>query len=310
VTSSRGGGPHAIVERGRRLSWDLAIVAGAPTRLRAAAPRCRAAARGLARWSLCAALAAVLVARPVRARADAPHGLTVNVPVTAAVAAGALALWGATELARGELTPATCRWCEPPPLDRHVRAELAWSNVEAAGLLSDVLVVTLPATLAGADYLLAGRDLRRASEDALVGVEAMALAAAAAQVAKFTVARRRPAAWAAGARASPDDDRAFFSGHVATAFAAAAAFGTVARLRGYRRWPAVYGAGFGAAAVVGYLRIAADEHWLTDVIAAGAVGTALGIAVPVLLHRGEEEGLSIAPQVGAATVGLRLSGRF
>jgi membrane-associated phospholipid phosphatase len=138
----------------------------------------------------------------------------------------------------------------------------------------------------------------------------MALAAAATQVAKFTFARRRPAAWAAGARTSPDDDRAFFSGHVATAFAAAGAFGTVARLRGYPHWPAVYAAGFAGAAAIGYLRMAADEHWLTDVVAGAAVGTALGIGVPLLLHSGcGEERVSIAPLAGAAA-GLQLSGRF
>ncbi|OFX25327.1 MAG: hypothetical protein A2V77_23675 [Anaeromyxobacter sp. RBG_16_69_14] len=252
------------------------------------------------------ALALLTVSLP--ACPDSPRGLTVDVPVTAGVAGGALAVWGVTELAKGELTPGTCRWCGPPSVDRDVWAGLVWSDPKAAGLLSDVLVLALPASLAGADFFFAGRDARRATEDVLVSMEAVALAAVATQVVKFTVARRRPAAWAAGLRTSPDDDRAFFSGHVATAFAAAGAFGTVARLRGYPAWPAVYAVGFGTAAAIGYLRMAADEHWLSDVVAAAAVGAGLGVAVPLFFHRGgHEEELTFTPLSGGV-VGLRVSG--
>jgi membrane-associated phospholipid phosphatase len=79
----------------------------------------------------------------------------------------------------------------------------------------------------------------------------------------------------------------------------------VARLRGYPAWPAVYAAGFGAAAAVGYLRIAADEHWLSDVVAAAAVGAGLGVAVPLLFH-GEEK-LTLTP-LPSGVVGLQISG--
>lgn len=255
-------------------------------------------------------LALALLAASIPAWPDEPQPLAVNVPVTAAVAAGGLALWGAGELAKGELTPSTCRWCTPTALDRHVRAQVVWSDPNAAGVLSSVLVFALPASLAGADFLFAGRDVRRASEDVLVSMEAVALAAVSVQLAKSASARRRPAAWAAGVRTGPDDDRAFFSGHVATAFAAAGAFGTVAKMRGYPEWPAVYAIGFSVATTVGYLRMAADEHWLTDVAAAAAVGSALGIAVPLLLHSGKRaETWAVTPMLGG-TAGLRLRVRI
>lgn len=257
-----------------------------------------------------APLVLAVIATSVPAWADSAPGLEVNVPVTAGITAGALAVWGGAELAKGELTPSTCRWCEPPALDRHVRAQVVWSDPSAAGLASDVLVFAVPASLATADFFLAGRDVRRATEDVLVSMEAVALAAVTTQVAKFSVARRRPAAWAAGVRTGPDDDRAFFSGHVATAFAAAGAFGTVAKLRGYPEWPVVYAVGFAGAAAIGYLRMAADEHWLTDVLAAAAVGTTIGVGVPLLFHRGDQESkLTITPLLRGAT-GLGFSGTF
>ena len=82
----------------------------------------------------------------------------------------------------------------------------------------------------------------------------------------------------------------------------------MARLRGYPAWPAVYAVGFGTAAAIGYLRMAADEHWLSDVVAAAAVGAGLGVAVPLFFHRGgHEEELTFTPLSGGV-VGLRVSG--
>jgi membrane-associated phospholipid phosphatase len=255
-------------------------------------------------------LAFALVATAYPARPDAPPGLAVDVPVTAAAAGGALAAWGASELAKGALVPSSCRWCEPPALDRHVRARLVWSDPGAAGLLSDALVVALPASLAMADFFFADRDVRRASEDVLVAVEAIAFAGVGAQAVKFAVARRRPDAWARGARTAPDDDASFLSGHVSLAFASAGAFGTVARLRGYEHWPAVYAAGFGAAAAVGYLRVAADRHWFTDVAATAAFGAGVGIAVPLLLHRGHADRKVTITPLPLGVAGLGVSGAF
>jgi membrane-associated phospholipid phosphatase len=39
------------------------------------------------------------------------------------------------------------------------------------------------------------------------------------------------------------------------------------------------------AAGVGYLRVAGDAHWVSDVLAGAAIGGAIGWAVPWTLHR-------------------------
>ncbi len=238
----------------------------------------------------------LLLSVPLPALAGTPQ-LEVDVARTAAVTGAALALWGGAELAKPALAPAACRWCEPPGLDRSVRESLRWSDPGAARLLSDGAAIAVPASLAVADLVLSGGDARRAGEDALVALEAIALAEVATQVAKYAVGRRRPSAWAAGARADRDDDLSFFSAHASSAFAAAGAFGTLAHLRGYRGWPIVYAAGFAGAAAVGYFRVAADKHWLTDVGAGALVGAAIGVAVPLLLHRagGGAGGVAVTP---------------
>ncbi len=251
---------------------------------------------------------ALALAAPLAGVADELR-LDVDVPRTAAVAGGALALWGASELAKPVLAPASCRWCEPPGLDRSARDALRWGDPSTARLLSNVAAVGIPGSLAVADLALAGGDLRRGAEDALVVLEAVALAQVAAQAVKYAVGRRRPAAWAAGVRGEADDDLSFPSAHSSGTFAAAAAFGTVARLRGYRGWPAIYAAGLVGAALVGYLRIAADEHWLTDVAAGAVLGTAAGLAVPWLLHRGSDGRAPPAP-VAPTPFPLGVTGTF
>ena len=110
------------------------------------------------------------------------------------------------------------------------------------------------------------------------------------KVTKLLAARERPWSYALGPEAkragvhSPDDDESFFSGHASATFAIAAASGTVASMRGYRWAPLIWSEGFVVATAVSYLRVAADKHWLTDVLAGAVIGSAIGFAVPYLFH--------------------------
>jgi len=228
------------------------------------------------------ALALLLVVlRPAPCRADE---LSVNVPVAGAVTGAAVVAFGVLELTGSRLTPPTCRWCEPPGLDRNVRLHLRWSDTQLASTLSSVGVALVPASLLVTDVALAG-GFTRAGEDLLVVFESIAVTAVATDVLKYATARRRPDAWASGIRTDPGSDNSFVSGHASAAFASAAAFGTVAMLRGYAGWPIIYAVGFTGATAVSYFRVAADRHWLTDVAAGAALGTAVGVGLPLLLHR-------------------------
>jgi membrane-associated phospholipid phosphatase len=94
---------------------------------------------------------------------------------------------------------------------------------------------------------------------------------------------------------------------VRVAFSAAAAGGTVARLRGYQSWPWVCAVGFTGATLTGYFRMAADKHWLTDVLASAAVGTGVGMLVP-WLHGGGPVAASL--RLLPAPGGLAVAGEF
>ena len=107
------------------------------------------------------------------------------------------------------------------------------------------------------------------------------------QLVKFSVGRQRPYAHAGaanpdGGQGPYDANLSFYSAHTNFTFAVAAAAGTVAAMRGYRWAPAVYVVGGLVGAATGYLRIAADQHYFTDVLTGAVVGSAVGVGVPYL----------------------------
>lgn len=237
-----------------------------------------------------AALAAALtLCAPCVAAAGGPRPIRHDLAVDGAVTGAALAAWIGTELAKPALAPARCRVCEPGALDAAAREATVWSDPARARRTSDVLAFGLVPAGVAAHQLLAARRAGDAAEglvDLLVVAEAAALAADLTQATKFAVGRRRPRALHAGPGAprGADDDLSFFSGHTSLCFSVVAAAGTVSTLRGYPSAPWVWGTGAALAAGVGWLRVAGDAHWLTDVVSGALVGTAMGLAIPRLLH--------------------------
>jgi membrane-associated phospholipid phosphatase len=243
---------------------------------------------------------ALALAVPLAASAAAPVELHGDPATDLAVTATAAAAVVASELAKPALAPERCRWCEPGPVDEAAREALVWRAPARARRASDVLAFgVLPAGVA-LHQLLAARhagDAGEGLEDLLYVAQATAITAGLTQVAKYTAGRQRPLAYHAepGRAHDPDDDLSFFSGHTSVAFALATSAGTVSSLRGYPSAPWVWAGGLGFAAAIGWLRMAGDAHWLTDVLAGAAVGTAVGIAVPRLAH-GPKPGAASAAQ--------------
>ncbi|ABS28546.1 phosphatase PAP2 family protein [Anaeromyxobacter sp. Fw109-5] len=241
------------------------------------------------------ALAASVAAAPLPAAAGPHHALRYDRAVDLPLTIGAGALWIGSELAKPYLAPEGCRWCDPPGLDRDARTRLVWSNTVPARVTSDLLAFAV-APAAALVPLAAAADTRDdALLDALFVIEAVAIAADVNQLVKFAVARERPFVhfgnYAEPDRpADPDDQLSFYSGHTSTAFSFAAAAGTVASLRGYRSAPWIWGVGMALASGVAYFRVAADRHYLTDVLTGAVIGTAVGVAAPRLLHPRERSG--------------------
>ena len=114
--------------------------------------------------------------------------------------------------------------------------------------------------------------------------EAVALNGALTQIVKFTAGRERPFVHALPADQKPltahpaDNNVSFYSSHTSFAFSLAVSTATVASMRHYRWARVIWGVGLVSAAAVGYLRIAADQHYFTDVLVGAAAGSACRIS--------------------------------
>jgi membrane-associated phospholipid phosphatase len=253
-----------------------------------------------------AALVALLTLSPAAVHAAEPLDVDLRrdgaiVLVSGGVAAG-LALFA------DRLTPNTCRFCDPGNLDVNARSWLVWEHPATAAYASDLLANgVLPGAVIAHSALMAwgdggavqlGEDLLSVSEAVLLSIDLNLLV-------KSAAGRIRPLAWSEGKLQGTDSNRSFYSGHTSLAFSLAAAAGTVSTIRGYRSAPWVWAVGMTLAAGVGYLRVAGDAHWLTDVLAGAVVGGSVGWAVPWTLH-GPKGGRAPAVQLLPAPGGFAL----
>jgi membrane-associated phospholipid phosphatase len=226
----------------------------------------------------------VAVAPPARA-AEPPVPLQFNLALSASVtSAMALSVMLLT-IYQPELLPASCHWCTPPGIDASVRNALVWTGSErTADMLSTILDAATP--VAALPYLLlsanAGGYLRAGLEDSVMVTEAVAGALLLNTVVKLLVGRKRPYAFFNNdiGYSKSEDNLSFYGGHVSFAFSVVAATVTLASMRGYPGVGIAAGVGFTLAAGVGYLRIAADQHYLTDILVGAAVGGLVGWATP------------------------------
>jgi membrane-associated phospholipid phosphatase len=278
-----------------------------------------------ARARRCAALlVAALAAAGPRPAHGAPEGdqLTYDLRVDLPITLGAGAVWLGWGLLDPRLGPSSCRWCASNALDDAVRSSLRWDDGAAAHTASNWLAYAImPATEIGLLTLAAAQHPGNVSAEAAVNVlvagEAVATAGVLVQIVKYAALRERPFVHALPADEKPHTDRpwdnnlSFYSGHTSFAFALATASGSVATLRGYRLAPVIWVVGLAAAATTGYLRIASDRHYFTDVLAGAVVGGAVGVAVPYLFHRGRSEHrVALVPVADADHAAIVLSGNW
>jgi membrane-associated phospholipid phosphatase len=228
--------------------------------------------------------------------------------VTAATAATVIGL----QLAKNQLGPLECKWCVPGSLDGDVARSVAWSNPKTANTLSDVMQFLLPFATVGYGVLQGYRlgDPAAGWSDALLITEATSLALLANVIVKYAVGRARPYVWMgqAGLYGDPHEENlSFFSGHTTLAFAVALSAGTLFLMQGMPGAGWVLGGGLALASFTGYLRMGAEQHYLTDVLLGAAVGSLVGWAVPFLFHRPRNQGSPQAGQLMPAPGGIALA---
>jgi membrane-associated phospholipid phosphatase len=276
------------------------------------------------------AVAAVVLGAPRVASADGVRQLRYDTRIDVAVTSVGGVWWLTSELLKANLVPQKCRWCYRAedgsdllnPYDGWMRSRLLWKDTKTADVTSSVLAfVVEPAAMMGLSALAAGNDgaIRGLPLDALLITEATVLAGDVNQLVKFAFARERPfvhflprapTAVRALTDSPSDDNLSFFSGHTTLAFALATSAGTVTTLRGYHLAPVVWAAGGAMAVTIGYLRIAADKHYFSDVMTAAIVGSIIGVGVPLLFHSPTSADAAPPSASGQALTGPALRSAF
>ena len=221
---------------------------------------------------------------------------TVDGIVTGVLAASTVTL----VLLDNQLAPLQCRWCVPGTIDGNLSMAAKWSNPQAANTWSTILELAVPVGVMGYGLLQAYRlnDPAAGWSSVLLITQATSLAMLASTIVKYSVGRARPYVWQGNPSLYPSAAEAnlsFFSGHVTFVFAVVASGSTLFFMQDMPGAPWVLGIGLTAAAFTAYLRIAANQHYLTDVLVSAGVGSLVGWAVPYLFHRPGKKG---APQAG------------
>lgn len=278
--------------------------------------------RALLAFPLLLVLALPAGAQPAPAPGPQGYELRHSGPLFLAGELGAVVvLFAVLPVAAGGLDE-QCRWCEPGRFDLGARDLLLVEDRQAAGRWSHVLSVGAMSGLALASYALPalrGGRVRHLAEDAVITLDAVVLTAALTEFTKRVTDRQRPAfhfgeqARTEAADNPGEENLSFFSGDTARAFSIASSATTLAYLRGNRSALWIGVAGGSLATAVGLLRMSADMHWATDVLAGATVGTLVGAGLPLLLHGREEgplAGAALIPYLGRERGGLTLAGSF
>jgi hypothetical protein len=223
-------------------------------------------------------------------------------------------IYVATEsVLKGTLSPDTCRWCGTNRVDRAARDAFLWDDIDQARSASHATGYVLAPVAAFSLLAIAGssddRPFLRFVDDAIPVLEAVVYTQLFTQIMKFSTARERPGVHFTDEKATNEANLSFISGHSSLAFSLATAAGMVAHRRKSPFEPIIWGTGMALATATGYLRIAGDKHYLTDVLAGAAAGIVGGIFIPIFsdsLPRGPGKRTRLVP----AGNGIALSGVF
>lgn len=210
------------------------------------------------------------------------------------------------------LASETPRWTDVPGIDAEVRDLLKWGSCPAQRVASRISDVTAFGGWVSLLWILG--DQRAGSENrenVTMVWESAVLASSLNQVVKFTVGRARPLTQGdCNLETGRDRNLSFYSGHTTFAFATATAAGRIAHLRDSRHEKAVWITGMALAGASGYLRIAADKHYLTDVLVGAATGSAIALLVVDSHRKSVPDEVALSPAEPPSPVRLGVSTDF
>ena len=160
--------------------------------------------------------------------------------------------------------------------------------------------------------LLNKNESKKAGQIMVLFTESMAITGAMFSLSAGAIQRSRPFVYGTGApmdkRMDKDSQRSFYAGH--TAATATATFFLAKVFQDFnpdsKARPYVWAAAALVPASVGYLRLRAGQHFLSDNLLGYALGAGVGILVPQLHKKGSNSNLSLSPSMNPNYKGARL----
>ena len=176
--------------------------------------------------------------------------------------------------------------------DSSIRNVLRWetSSHKRANKLSDLLLYgVFVGSMPISSYWLNNFNLL------LINLEILSINGLITNIVKYGIGRQRPYSFY---QTKIDDDesyKSFFSGHTSTAFALGTS--TAKMLCNYTSFntKAIWASTLSLATATGYLRIAADKHYFTDVLVGAIIGSTVGHIAFEKLHRRYNKKISNSP---------------
>lgn len=251
-----------------------------------------------------------LASAQVSVTTAAPSSKDEALQTTAAVAALAAATWGASLL-----DARTCRWCDRSAgadtlngFDRSLRKALVASGAGAdrantIGTVTEVTTWIVPMVQVAASKNDVWTNHERWESVRMV-TWAMAANTLATGVLKRTMARERPYVHFnnAAVQSRSEPNASFPSGHTSSSFTSVFAAASACRRLSCGHDKSIWLVGVPLASVTGVLRIRADKHYATDVLAGFAIGATIGWFIPQLY---DAIATDDAPKTAQARAGRR-----
>jgi len=233
---------------------------------------------------------------PERAKVDLRYNAWIDGAITLGLGGGVLA-WG---FLKAGLPNRTCTICDGPGTDVNgfdgfFRDTFKADDIGTPATISHVISYGVSPAAGFAMTIgaaaLDGR-IKEAPANCLLVIEASLIAVVAKEAFTAAIRRERPQVHALEGEAKrqeidkqSDPLESFPSGHTASIMAITASSAVISTMRGYRYAPLIWVIGSVIAGGVTYLRVAADQHYMTDNILGAVLGGAIGAAVPLIFHR-------------------------
>jgi membrane-associated phospholipid phosphatase len=210
---------------------------------------------------------------------------------------GGILTWG---FIKAGLPNKTCTICDGPgndtnDFDGFWRDSFKADNLKTPATISHIVSYGVSPAMGFAltiGVAAADRRGKEAALNALLVIEASIAAVVVKEALTFAVRRERPQVHALEGEAKAkeieeqsDPLESFPGGHTASIMAITASSAVISQMRGYRFAPLIWVVGSTLAAFVTYLRVASDQHYMTDNLTGVVVGGGVGAAIPLLFHR-------------------------